>query len=119
MIYEASLQADVLMVALNSDSSIKRYKGKDRPIIPLQYRLECVSACEFVSYVTWFDEDDPRELLGKICPEVHVNGPEWGENCIEKDIVKKHGGRIHIVNLSYGLSTSKILKKIYETSRHI
>lgn len=116
MIYQAKLQGDVLIVALNSDSSIKKYKSPLRPIIPLKYRLQMMSALEFVDYVTWFEETDPRELLAKIKPDVHVNGSEYGANCIEADTVKSHGGRIHIVNLIPGLSTSEIIKKICASS---
>lgn len=112
IIYEASLQADILIVALNSDNSIKAYKSPDRPIIPLEYRLQLMAALEFVDYVTWFDETDPIRLLGDIKPDVHVNGAEYGENCIEADVIKSNGGRIHIVKLVPGLSTTQILKKI-------
>lgn len=112
IIYEASQQADILLVALNSDASIKAYKSPDRPIIPLEYRLQMMAALEFVDYVTWFEETDPLRILEEIKPDVHVNGAEYGENCIEADIVKKYGGRIHIVQLVPGLSTSQILKKI-------
>lgn len=112
ILYEAKKQADILIVALNSDSSIQRYKSKDRPIIPLKYRLELMSALEFVDYVTWFDELDPREILSKIKPDVHVNGIEYGENCIEAETVKRSGGKIHLVDRIDGLSTSDILKKI-------
>jgi rfaE bifunctional protein nucleotidyltransferase chain/domain len=116
MIYQASLQADLLLVALNSDSSIKKYKSPDRPLIPLEYRLQMMAALRMVDYVTWFEETDPRELLSKIRPHVHVNGAEYGENCIEAEIVKEHGGRIHIVSLVPGLSTSKIIEKIVRGS---
>lgn len=112
IIYEASLQADILIVALNSDSSIKAYKSLDRPIVSLEYRLQLMAALEFVDYVTWFDETDPLRLLSEIKPDVHVNGSEYGKNCIEADIVKRNGGKIHIVELIPGLSTSQILKKI-------
>jgi len=111
IIYEASQTADILIVALNTDASIQAYKSPERPIIPLEYRLQMIAALEFVDYVTWFDETDPCMLLDKIQPDVHVNGSEYGENCIEAPIVKKHGGRIHIVPLIPGLSTSGILKK--------
>ena len=66
MIYEASQQADVLIMALNSDSSIKKYKSPLRPIVPLEYRLRMIAALDFVDYVTTFEETDPRTLLGKI-----------------------------------------------------
>ncbi|MEI8365537.1 MAG: adenylyltransferase/cytidyltransferase family protein [Parachlamydiaceae bacterium] len=112
IIYEASLVADVLIVALNSDASIQAYKSSDRPIIPLEYRLQLMAALEFVDYVTWFDELDPLRLLGEIKPDVHVNGAEYGANCIEAETVKRHGGKIHVVELVPGLSTSQILKKI-------
>ena len=114
MIYEASKQADVLIVALNTDASIKQYKSPLRPIIPLEYRLEMMSALSFVDFVTWFDETDPKALLAKIAPNVHVNGAEYGENCIEAEVVRSHGGRIHIVQLVPGLSTTAITKKIME-----
>ncbi|MBI5346101.1 MAG: adenylyltransferase/cytidyltransferase family protein [Chlamydiae bacterium] len=112
IIYEASCQADVLIVALNTDDSIKRYKNVKRPIIPLEYRLAMMSALAFVDYVTYFDETDPIKILSIIKPNVHVNGAEYGENCIEAETVRANGGKIHIVKLKEGLSTSKILEKI-------
>ncbi|CDZ81119.1 Bifunctional protein HldE [Candidatus Rubidus massiliensis] len=113
IIYEASKTADVLMVALNSDRSIQQYKSHSRPIIPLEYRLQMMAALEFVSYVTWFDETNPIELLEIIRPNVHVNGSEYGNNCIESEVVKKHGGKLYIVEKIDGLSTSKVLQKIH------
>jgi rfaE bifunctional protein nucleotidyltransferase chain/domain len=115
MIYQASLQADLLILALNTDRSIQGYKSPLRPIIPLEYRLQMVAALEMVDYVTWFDELDPRGLLEKIQPDVHVNGAEYGDQCIEAEIVRSHGGRVHIVSLVPGLSTTEILKKIVLT----
>lgn len=112
IIFEAKKQADILIVALNSDSSIKSYKNKNRPIIELKYRLEMMSAIQAVDYVTWFDELDPIKILSIIKPDVHVNGAEYGHDCIEKDVVLKNGGRLHIVNLKGNLSTSNIIKKI-------
>lgn len=112
MIHEASKQADILIVALNSDESIKQYKSQTRPIIPLDFRMQMMAALGFVNYVTWFNETDPRALLAVIKPDVHVNGAEYGEHCIESETVKSNGGRIHIVQLVQGLSTSTIIKKI-------
>lgn len=112
IIYEASQQADILIMALNTDSSIRKYKSPIRPIIPLEYRLQMISALTFVNYVTWFDETDPCNLLNIIKPDVHVNGAEYGENCIEAETVLSNGGRIHIVKLVPGLSTTQILNKI-------
>ena len=112
IVHEASKQADRLLVALNSDSSIQKYKSPDRPIISLAYRLEMVAALEFVDYVTWFEETDPRALLARIRPDVHVNGAEYGEQCIEAEVVKQNGGRLHLVRRIPGLATSTLIEKI-------
>lgn len=112
MLYEAKRVADVLIVALNSDQSIQAYKSKDRPIIPLSYRIEMLTAIEFVDFVTWFDETDPRQILDIIKPDIHVNGEEYGPNCIESDVVRKNGGKLYLVPRIEGLSTSAIIKKI-------
>ncbi len=113
IIYEASQQADLLIVALNSDLSIQNYKSLLRPIIPLHYRLRMISALAFVDHVTVFDETDPRQILGKIKPDVHVNGAEYGDQCIEAEVVCENGGKLHLVERIDGLSTSDIIKKIY------
>lgn len=112
IIFEASQAADILIVALNTDRSIQEYKSPLRPIISLEYRLQMMSALYFVDFVTWFDETDPCALLSIIKPDVHVNGAEYGLNCIEAETVKLHGGKIHIVDLVPGLSTTQILNKI-------
>lgn len=112
IISEASKQADYLIVALNSDASIQQYKSPDRPIVPLLYRLEMMAALEFVDYVTWFDETDPRTLLAKIKPDVHVNGAEYGDQCIEAETVRKGGGRLHLVKRIPSLATSTLIEKI-------
>lgn len=112
IIYQAALQADLLIVGLNSDLSIKQYKSPERPIVPLEYRLQMMAALEMVDYVTWFEETDPRKWLTLVKPDVHVNGAEYGFNCIEADIVRDLGARLHIVSLVEGLSTSKIINKI-------
>jgi rfaE bifunctional protein nucleotidyltransferase chain/domain len=112
IIYSASQQADVLIMALNSDNSIKKYKSPLRPIIPLEYRLKMIAALEFVDYVTFFEETTPINILTQIKPHVHVNGSDYGEMCVEAETVKMYGGRIHIVETLPGLSTSSIVEKI-------
>ncbi len=112
IIYEASLQADILIVALNSDASIQTYKCAKRPIISLENRLQHIAALQFVDYITWFDETDPRALLEKIRPDVHVNGAEYGADCIESETVTKHGGVLYQVGRISGLSTTEIIQKI-------
>lgn len=112
MIYQASLQGDVLIVGLNTDRSIQEYKSSKRPIIPLEQRVMMMAALFMVDYVTWFDEVNPIELLKKIRPDVHANGSEYGLDCVESKIVKECGGRIHIIPLVPGFSTSQIIEKI-------
>ena len=118
MIYEASLQGDLLIVALNSDCSIQAYKSPLRPIITLEHRLQMMAALEFVHFVTWFKETTPCKILEVIQPAVHVNGAEYGQNCVEAGIVKKGGGRLHLVQLLPSLSPSAIIKKIQEQARN-
>ena len=112
IIHQASLQADVLFLLLNTDQSIKQYKSLERPIIPLEERLEMVAALEFVNFVSSFEELDPKMILSKIRPDVHVNCDEYGEDCIEAETVKSFGGKIHLVDRIDLLSTSAIIEKI-------
>jgi D-glycero-beta-D-manno-heptose 1-phosphate adenylyltransferase len=114
ILYEASKAADVLLVALNSDQSVKKYKSPDRPIIPLRYRLDMMAALSFVDYVTWFEETDPRALLERIRPDVHVNGAEYGTSCIEAETVQRYGGKLVLVDRIDGLSTTEITQKIIQ-----
>ncbi len=109
---EAKKQGDVLVVGLNSDASVKRYKGNSRPIIPQEYRAQMLLALRAVDYVHLFDEEVPMPFLEQLKPHVHVNGSEYGENCIEADTVRKNGGRIHIVEKIPGLSTSEVVSRI-------
>lgn len=106
------MQADCLIVALNTDASIRAYKSPKRPIVPLQYRLEMIAALEFVDFVTWFEETDPCALLLKIRPDVHVNGAEYGANCIEAKTVAEMGARLHLVDRIPSLSTTELLERI-------
>ncbi len=112
IIHQASLQADCLIVALNSDRSIQQYKSPKRPIITLTDRLSMMAALEFVTYVTWFEETDPRTILSRIRPDVHVNGAEYGADCIEAETVRKAGGRLHLVERIPGLATSAVIEKV-------
>ncbi len=113
MIYQASCQADLLLMLLNTDDSIRSYKSPKRPINPLEVRLQHIAALEMVDYVSWFDETDPCAALEKIKPHVHANGSEYGEDCIESEVVKRHGGKIYIIELIEGYSSTNLIKKIH------
>jgi D-glycero-beta-D-manno-heptose 1-phosphate adenylyltransferase len=112
MIYQASLQGDILIVGLNTDKSVQEYKNPKIPIIPLEQRLQMMAALSMVDYVTWFDELDPIKMIKKIRPDVHANGAEYGHDCLEAKVVQECGGRIHVISLVPGLSTSQIIEKI-------
>ncbi len=112
MLFEAKKQGDILIVALNTDDSIKKYKSVQRPIIPLEYRMEMMAAISAVDYVTYFDETDPIRILEKIQPDVHVNGAEYGADCIEASTVKALGAKLHLVERIPSLSTTAIINKI-------
>lgn len=112
ILHQAKQQGDILIVALNSDASIKAYKSQDRPIIDLENRKKMMAACMFVDYVTVFEETTPCHILSLICPDVHVNGAEYGDNCVEKQTVESAGGAIYLVDRIPGLSTTEVIKKI-------
>ncbi len=114
---EAKKQGDVLIVGLNSDSSIKKYKSPLRPINGQEDRAAVLSALDCVDYVFIFDETVPMPFLEDVKPNVHVKSSEYGEKCIEAETVKKNGGRIHIVDVVEGYSTTKLIEKIIESKK--
>ncbi|MEZ5315010.1 MAG: adenylyltransferase/cytidyltransferase family protein [Chlamydiales bacterium] len=114
ILFEGSKKADIFIVAVNSDESVGKYKDPDRPIISLNYRIEMLTALTFVDYVTWFHEADSRAILEIIRPNIHINGEEYGEECIEAGVVKQYGGILHLVPRIPGLATSQIIQKIRE-----
>jgi len=109
---EAKKQGNILVVMLNSDSSISEYKSKDRPINKQEYRAEVLAALEAVDYITIFDETTPIKTLEMIKPDIHANGSEYGKECVEAKTVKKHGGKLHLINRIGNFSTTEMIKKI-------
>jgi D-beta-D-heptose 7-phosphate kinase/D-beta-D-heptose 1-phosphate adenosyltransferase len=112
---EAKRQGDVLIVGLNSDASVKTYKGPSRPIVTERRRAELLLALRMVDYVHIFDEPDPIAFLSEINPDVHVNGSEYGAECIEAETVRRGGGEIYIVDRIPDLSTSGLLGSLKST----
>jgi D-beta-D-heptose 7-phosphate kinase/D-beta-D-heptose 1-phosphate adenosyltransferase len=108
----ARRQGDVLIVGLNSDASVRAYKGPTRPIVSERQRAEMLLALRVVDYVHIFDEPDPIAFLSEINPDVHVNGAEYGENCIERDTVVANGGKLHLVDRVANLSTSALVGRL-------
>lgn len=109
---QAKKQGDILIVGLNSDISVKMNKGPSRPINSQLIRAQNLAKLRFVDYVVIFDENTPIELLSLIKPNTHVNGEEYGIDCIEAPIVKKNGGKICLIKRIGDYSTTNILKNI-------
>ena len=106
-------QGDILIVGLNSDNSIKKYKSEDRPIIPEDQRTKILESIIYVDYIIIFNEETPCNLLEIIKPDIHVKGSEYKEKIPEKEIVEKYGGKVIFINRDIeGVSTTKILNKI-------
>ena len=110
---EAKTFGDILVVALNSDNSIKRIKGKNRPIISEKNRLIIMESLYFVDYVTIFNEDTPYNLIKEITPNILVKGGDWEINkIVGKDIVEKNGGKVINIPYQKGISTTEIINRI-------
>lgn len=105
--------ADVLIVALNSDKSVKSIKGPDRPINNENDRAEILNALSCVDYVVLFDEDSPMKLLAKLKPDVHTKGADYTvETLPEAKVIMDNGGRIEFISFVEGKSTTSIIEKI-------
>ena len=110
---EAKTLGDILIVGLNSDKSVRRLKGGDRPIVNEKDRAYVLSNLKPVDYVVMFDEDTPYELIKEIKPDVLVKGADYeGKNIAGSDIVESSGGKTVLINFIEGKSTSGIIKKI-------
>jgi len=107
---------DILVVAINSDSSVKRIKGRRRPVIKLKDRMRTVAALESVDFVTSFNEDTPLNLIKLLKPDILVKGGDYNSNkIVGKDIVESYGGYVKIIPYIKGQSSSKIIKRIGKT----
>ncbi|MBI1739126.1 MAG: D-glycero-beta-D-manno-heptose 1-phosphate adenylyltransferase [Acidobacteria bacterium] len=110
---QARALGDVLLVAINSDSSVRFLKGDGRPIIPQNERAEILAALEAVDYVVVFDEITPREIITRVIPDVLVKGGDWGENeIVGREEVEAAGGRVVSIPLEPGYSTTAIIEGI-------
>jgi D-beta-D-heptose 7-phosphate kinase/D-beta-D-heptose 1-phosphate adenosyltransferase len=109
---EARQQADVLIVGLNSDASIRGNKGPDRPLIGQEDRAAMLLALRDVDFVHVFDEPIPNAFIDAVRPDVHVNGAEYGEQCVEADTVRACGAQLHLVGRLPGLSTTDLIHRL-------
>jgi rfaE bifunctional protein nucleotidyltransferase chain/domain len=114
-ISKAKEKGDVLIVGVNSDSSVKRIKGELRPIVPQHERALIISSLKPVDYVVIFDEDTPHEIINKLIPDVLVKGADWSiENIVGREIVEANGGKVETIEFVNDQSTTNIIKTVLE-----
>ena len=110
---EAKKLADILIVALNSDSSVKKIKGADRPVLSHGERAELIAALEMVDYVTIFEETDPANLIRHLKPDVLAKGGDWPKDqVVGRDLVERHGGKVAVIPYLKGHSTTEIIERM-------
>jgi rfaE bifunctional protein nucleotidyltransferase chain/domain len=115
---QARALGDLLVVAVNSDASVRGNKGHGRPLVPQQDRAEVVAALSSVDYVTIFDEPTPGSLIARLLPDVLVKGADWGPDQIAgREAVEAAGGRVVSIPLAPGYSTTNLLEKIRKATR--
>src|SRR6476620_11703793 len=104
---------DLLIVGLNADASVRRNKGPDRPITAEHERAELLAALECVDAVVIFEQDTPAEIVRLIQPDILVKGADWpADQIVGRDTVEARGGRVVLVPVEQGHSTSSILSRI-------
>jgi D-beta-D-heptose 7-phosphate kinase/D-beta-D-heptose 1-phosphate adenosyltransferase len=110
---EARAQADLLVVALNSDASVRALKGPNRPVNPLDARATVLTGLNAVDYLTVFDEATPLELIRTLRPDVLVKGADYArEQVVGAEFVESYGGRVHLAALREGYSTTGVLERL-------
>ena len=110
---EARALGDVLVVAINSDRSVRGNKGHERPLVPENDRAEVLAALASVDYVTIFDEPTPRELIARVLPSVLVKGADWAlDQVAGREEVEAAGGRVVSIPLAPGYSTTYLVQRI-------
>jgi len=105
-------QGDVLILGMNSDASVKRNKGEDRPIHCEEDRAEVLAALECVDYVVLFDEDEPVSLIEALLPDVLVKGEDWAHYVSGREAVEAAGGKVVLAKMVEGRSTTGTIEKI-------
>jgi D-glycero-beta-D-manno-heptose 1-phosphate adenylyltransferase len=103
---------DILILALNTDSSVQRLKGPSRPFFDERTRAELALHLEAVDAVTLFDEDTPRELIAAVVPDVLVKGADWAHFIAGREEVEAAGGQVYALPLEPGFSTTDIAERI-------
>lgn len=107
---------DRLVLGLNTDSSVSRFKGPERPLQDQTSRARVLASMQFVDLVVFFDEDTPMNLISQLVPNILVKGSDYlAENIVGADVVKKNGGEVKTIDFVPGYSTTRIVEKIKKT----
>ncbi|MEW6235768.1 MAG: adenylyltransferase/cytidyltransferase family protein [Candidatus Omnitrophota bacterium] len=116
LLKEAKEQGDILVVGLNSDASVKKYKSERRPIVPQENRAILMEAIRYVDMILIFDEPESLRFVDEVKPDVHVKDDAYGYNLIEGPIVRKHGGTVYLVKKD-DHSTTNFYRKVLDVYR--
>ena len=109
----ARKKGDILIVAINSDASVRRIKGNDRPITDEKHRVGVIAALESVDFVLLFGEDTPLKVIKALKPDILVKGSDWKKkDIVGASFVSSYGGRVSTIRSSQGYSTTAIINKI-------
>ena len=114
LLEQARSLGDILILALNSDASVRRMKGPTRPTIAEEERAEMAMALEAVDAVVFFEEDTPRELIAVVLPDILIKGADWSHFIAGREEVEAAGGRVLTVALEPGYSTTNIVERILQ-----
>jgi len=112
LLEQAHSLGDVLILALNSDAGVRRFKGPARPLVPENERAALAAALEAVDAVALFDEDTPRELIAAVLPDILVKGADWSHFIAGREEVEASGGKVVAIPLEPGYSTTNIVERI-------
>lgn len=113
LLEQARAAGDILVVAINSDRSVRALKGPERPVVPQEQRAQVVAALESVDYVVIFDELDPLRIITDLVPQVLIKGGDWNlDTIIGRDVVEQAGGKVFAIPLMDGVSSSDMLNRI-------
>ncbi len=110
---DAKKKADILVVAVNSDDSVKRLKGSMRPICPLKDRMRVLAGLSSIDYIFSFDEDTPLEVIRYLKPDILIKGADYKiKDIVGSDVVRSYGGTVKRVEYLKGLSVTALINKI-------
>lgn len=110
---EAKGKGDILVVAINSDASVRKIKGNKRPVVTGKDRPSLIAALESVDYVVSFNEETPLKVIKELKPDILVKGADWDKKqIVGSDVVLTYGGKISTIKLIRGRSSTNLIKKI-------